>query len=225
MMVARKRVYVLAGAALAASVVVGVLSGVREQPSGPPPQEPDLFSFVRQLPQSTVPGSRSDDSIPDPQWRMVFDHHLELYGVTQSAREAIGLAAGARRAEAQTLLDKYLRYRLQAQPLQAAIDAGRDMETSVAALQALRSAIFSFAEREALFPADQSYESFLLSRQTIIQDRTLGDDERHQRLHHLEASVPPEARRAEEMRSGVVRQVPSLQPESEDGVHRLAPAQ
>ncbi|WP_420476955.1 lipase secretion chaperone [Noviherbaspirillum sp. ST9] len=222
---AAKGLQVLAVAALMASVIGGALLAGGEVPPAAAAREPDFFAFVRPLPHSITPESQHREPAPDPRWRAIFERHLELAGEGPGTHEAIARESGGLTPAARDALDKYLRYRRQMRPLQAAIDEGRDVPGSIAALQALRAELFSSVEREMLFPADDAYEGFLLARQALIADATLGDDERHHRLLQLEASLSPETRQVEEMRGGIVRLAPSLQPGDEEDVYRLAPGQ
>lgn len=216
---------IMAGAALAASVIGGALLARGDVPSVPAPRAPDYFAFVRPLPETMTSETPHREAGPDPRWRAVFERQLEMAGDGSVPYEAIARELGGMQPEARSVLDKYLRYRRQLGPLQAAMDAGRDVAAAISAMRTLRADLFSASEREALFPADEAYESFLLARHAIISDAAFGEDERHQRLLQLEATLSPEARQTEELRTGIVRIMPSLQPGGEEDVYRLAPAQ
>lgn len=137
--------------------------------------------------------------------RQVFDELTQRFGVGEATD---GLAS----------FDRFLRYRETVEPLQLRTDAARDIDElreAFAAIKALRSQMFSADETAQLFPHDDAYEQAMLVRMEALGTST-NDEERHTRLQAWEASVPPEIRIVEELRSGVVRLPPSFAVPSEE---------
>ena len=235
----KKLAVVLGAAAVAASFIGGALHAGHEPPAVQDSREQDLFFFIRSLPPqesaASGPAPQVTEAAIDSQWKNLFNRYL-LPGSEQEAgqvrpeieRRLEGLPA-AEKALAKPLLDKYLRYRLEMAPLQAAMDSTRDaasLAEQVRALQEMRARMFTPSEREAFFRMDEEYESLMLARRETGEDASLTEEQKHQRLQQLEASASPGARIAEEQRTGVVRLSPEpvIAPsaEGEEGIFRLA---
>lgn len=231
----------LGALALAGSFIGGAFLAREEPPVVSALAESDLFSFIQPSKTPAVPEhvveTRRSKAAPDPELRAIFDRHLTLGAdrpITevrqQIEQELTRRFSGQARTPARALLDKYIQYRQQSEPVQAAIDKAADVATlraHIRTLQDLRRRLFSANEITALFPADDAYEKSIVARLEIHQNAALSDEQKYQQLQALEASLPPEVQAAEEARSNIVRldSTPIAQTgeEGEEDVYRAGP--
>jgi lipase chaperone LimK len=187
---------------------------------------------------SAIPAMPADGqmSLPDErrgqhEWRSLFERVLALRNersmaelrnqVSEELAQRFGVKAAT---DGLAAFERFLRYRETVGPLQIRIDAARDvneLREVFAAVKAVRAKEFSAEETAALFPHDDAYEQAMLARMEAIGG-SANDEERHTRLQAWEASVPPEIRIVEELRSGVVRLPPSFAVPAEDVSEREA---
>jgi lipase chaperone LimK len=159
------------------------------------------------------------------EWRSLFDRVIALRKdrpiaeLRQQVSEELAQRHGASAAtDGLVAFERYLRYRETVEPLQMRIDAARDvneLREGFAAVKAARLKEFSAEETAALFPHEDAYEQAMLARMEAL-GASANDEERHSRLQAWEATVPPEIRIVEELRSGVVRLPPSHAVPAED---------
>lgn len=149
--------------------------------------------------------------IPTPDIRRLFDFYLS--GLTDESLELVlhrieralaGQLADSPRAlvEAQSLLTRYVDYRLGLDDLESASQAamtsdGFNLEvlrSRQQQLQALRATNFNAEEAEAFFSLDQVQDEHMLDYLSVQQNPALSEAERTQALAALEHSLPEEVR-------------------------------
>jgi lipase chaperone LimK len=246
------QILLLLFAAMIVAGVGGALLADKEEPVASAQREADLFGFVKALPArpsvpsvsahssgasviSAVPAA-GQSSLPDErrgqhEWRSLFERVLALRNdrpmaelrsqVSEELAQRFGSGAAT---DGLAVFDRFIQYRETVQPLQSRIDAARDvneLREGFAAVKAIRAKEFTAEESATLFPHDDAYEQAMLARMEALASGA-NDEERHTRLQAWEASVPPEIRIVEELRSGVVRLPPSLAVPVEDVSEREA---
>ncbi|MGK5027305.1 lipase secretion chaperone [Janthinobacterium sp. RB2R34] len=175
----------------------------------PPPQDPDLFAFVRSMegtrPDGNLTVSAGETLKVDAELGHLFDYYLA--GLGEKPLEAIRsqielelerrLPPGPAR-EAKRLLAAYLSYKqalvLTEQALPSSADALQAASARLQAMRALRPAYFTEQESAGLFGALDARDDDALARMVVLQDSTLGDAEQQRRLAALDAALSPAQR-------------------------------
>jgi lipase chaperone LimK len=196
-------------------------AAVAPAPAPPPPAEPPAAEpeAPRQLQDTEVDGELTSDSRGDlvvtPDVRRFFDYFLVASSDQPSAvirgRVAAELAkrlAPKAAAQAENLLDRYLRYRERAAEVQTRV--GDDVEAQLAALWDLRREVIGARDATALFGDDEELVRDALERQRIMEDPRISDEEKQAKLAAAEARLPEKERAA---RAAAVAPIQLLQEE------------
>jgi lipase chaperone LimK len=192
----------------AGSVEARTASGASGAVVPPPTGAPSASPRPRSLRGTRVDGGLAVDGagrfVPTRDARRLFDHFLSATGeeAPERTRERIVAAIGRRgapaaAADAVALLDRYLAYRDRARDL---VDgpAASDSAARLAALHALRRAVFGEAAAAALFGDEEAAQRAALERRRIEEDATLAPEDRAARLAALDAALPEDVRRVRE---------------------------
>ncbi|MFT0138302.1 lipase secretion chaperone [Alcanivoracaceae bacterium MT1] len=152
-------------------------------------------------PDGTLTEDGTGNLMVDEGLRRRFDYFLSALGEedleTLKARLAADfqshLSAPAA-AQAWALLERYLDYNEALAELTAPEQTSEDLRQGLEQRRAVRARFFDAAISEALFGAEDRYTDFTLERRRLLEDETLDDSTRQQRLEALEAALPAELR-------------------------------
>lgn len=239
-----KTTYVGLAAALVAAVFFGVTQ-FRQDDAAPAKlrDDPNLFSFVRSMEGSVPDGEIKADGdalVVDTELRLLYDYFLTAVGEktvdeirAEIEREIDKRLKSAPAAEAKRLLARYLDYK------RALVDVEKNAQLAGPSLAAMRARIeamhrtrakfFSGREAEGLFGADDAYDADALARLEVLQDKSLTDAQKKEKIAALDAALPAEVREAKEAPLRIVRLEESVskmraQGASDDEVYRTRAA-
>jgi lipase chaperone LimK len=205
---------------------------------------PNYFSFVRSLDGTRADGDivigPDDVLVIDASLVHLFDYYLSAVGEAQleEIRQQIEKELDQRMTptaavQAKNLLGRYIDYRT------ALVDVEIDLKgngNSLAAIHArmeamrqMRTRFFSEAESDALFGLDEAREVDTVARMEVIQDKSLNEVQRRERLAALDATLPRQLREAREFPLQIVKLQEKAEQmrakgASEDDVYRMRAA-
>jgi lipase chaperone LimK len=114
--------------------------------------------------------------------------------VTREVRRRLPETAGA---EALALYDRYLQYRARVAAISRTLPDPTDMERRHQLVRELRREMFGPSVAYALFQQQERIEEVAVERRRVMNDPTLSDRQRIERLAEIQARLPEEVRRAE----------------------------
>ena len=134
------------------------------------------------------------------QLRHLFDYYLSTTGEQNHAQIVAQIQALIRdsldepaRSQALDLFQRYLDYQRALVELEQDFPAAADIDSLWArqdAVERLRADLFSPAEHQAFFAAEESYNRFTLERLSILHNPNLSDEEKAQDIEALRESLP-----------------------------------
>ncbi|MGH8809726.1 MAG: lipase secretion chaperone, partial [Noviherbaspirillum sp.] len=206
-----KTAYVGLAAALVAAVFFGVTQ-FRQDDAAPAKlrDDPNLFSFVRSMEGSVPDGEIKADGdalVVDTELRLLYDYFLTAVGEktvdeirAEIEREIDKRLKSAPAAEAKRLLARYLDYKRELVEVeknaQLAGPSLAAMRARIEAMHRTRAKFFSGREAEGLFGADDTYDADALARLEVLQDKSLTDAQKKEKIAALDAALPAEVREA-----------------------------
>lgn len=182
----------------------------------PEPAPDALPPLPASLRDSEVDGALAVDAagrfVPHPSALALFDYYLSASGeeplavirarIVQHARESLPPAAAA---EAEALLDTYLRYRDEMRALTSEGRAPADLERRLQWIREERRRIFGASLAEVLFGEEERVVAVDLERRRVLQDTALSPEEKTRRLAGLEAELPGDVRESRARAAALVR--------------------
>lgn len=204
----------LEGAAHAPALRAGPAGG-----EGAPAAEPaaqDLPDLPASLQGSTVDGELTTDAngrfVPNRDALAVFDYFLSATGEepddvihARIAAHIRGALAPAAAAEAEALLDTYLRYRERIRELTTSGTPPDDLERRLQWIREERRSVFGPALAESLFGEEERVVDLDLERRSVLTDASLSREEKARRLEEIESRLPDRVREARRHASAPAR--------------------
>lgn len=210
----------MGAAALAAAFSIPML--MRHEPDAAALKSADqnYFSFVRSLdgtrPDGNVKTTGDDALVVDASLVQLFDYYLATVGekpldvIRQQIEKELDqrLKPGAA-AQAKNLLGRYIDYKtalveVEKNP-QATGNSLAAIRARMEAMHQTRARFFSDAESNALFGLDDARDADAVARMEIMQDKSLNDAQKKEKLAALDAALPQQLREARELPLQIVK--------------------
>jgi len=201
-------------------------AGDDRAPAGEPAAQglPELPASLR---GTSVDGELTVDAngkfVPSREALAVFDYFLAATGeesddviharILAHIRGALPPAAAA---DAEALLDTYLRYRERMRALTTSGTPPADLDRRLQWIREERRGVFGATLAEALFGEEERVVALDLERRAVITDASLSREEKARRLEEIESRLPERAREARRRASAparVAREVEALRAE------------
>lgn len=187
--------------------------GVERVPSAAPPPLAAREASEAAVPPEPVAGTQVDGDlrvdasggfVPGPEALRFFDSFLTASGEESDATVRVRVSgevgrrlSGTAGAEALALYDHYLQYLVGVAAIDRKLSDTADMERRHQQVRELRRETFGPSLAYALFQERERIEEVAVERRRVMDDPTLSDRERIQRLAEIQARLPEEVRRSE----------------------------
>ncbi|HJV74988.1 MAG TPA: lipase secretion chaperone [Noviherbaspirillum sp.] len=210
----------MGAAALAAAFSIPMLMRHEPEVAADKPADQNYFSFVRSLdgtrPDGNVKTTGDDALVVDASLVQLFDYYLATVGekpldvIRQQIEKELDqrLKPGAA-AQAKNLLGRYIDYKtalveVEKNP-QATGNSLAAIRARMEAMHQTRARFFSDAESNALFGLDDARDVDAVARMEVMQDKSLNDAQKKEKLAALDAALPQQLREARELPLQIVK--------------------
>jgi lipase chaperone LimK len=206
--------------ALAAAFFIPMLMRHEPEAVADKPVDQNYFSFVRSLdgtrPDGSVKTTSDDVLVVDDSLVQLFDYYLATIGekpldvIRQQIESDLNqrLKPGAA-LQAKNLLDRYIDYKTEL------VEVEKNPQTTGISLEGIRARMeamhqtraryFSEAESNALFGLDDARDADAVARIEVMQDKSLNDAQKKEKLAALDAALLPQLREAREFPLQIVK--------------------
>lgn len=225
------------------AAVLVQMSLFRQGDETPKAGDANSSSFVRSMDGTQPDGdlrSDGDALVVDSGLRLLFEYFMAAVGEAsldqiraEIEREIDRRLKPGPAAEAKRLLGCYFDYKRALVDVEKRIQAQgnslEDMRARVEAMRQTRARFFSPKEVRGLFGDEDAFNADALARLEILQDQTLSDAQKQQKLAALEAALVPEVREAKEAPLQILKLEAAVskmreQGASDDEVYRIRAA-
>lgn len=210
----------MGAAALAAAFFIPMLMRHEPEAAAHKPADQNYFSFVRSLdgtrPDGNVKTTSDDVLVVDASLVQLFDYYLATIGekpldvIRQQIEKELDqrLKPGAA-VQAKNLLGRYIDYKtalveVEKNP-QATGNSLAGIRARMEAMHQTRARFFSEAESNALFGLDDARDADAVARMEVMQDKSLNDAQKREKLAALDAALPMQLREARELPLQIVK--------------------
>lgn len=205
---------------MAAAFFIPMLMRHEPEAAALKPADQNYFSFVRSLdgtrPDGNVKTTSDDILVVDASLVQLFDYYLATVGekpldvIRQQIEKELDqrLKPGAA-AQAKNLLGRYIDYKtalveVEKNP-QATGNSLAAIRARMEAMHQTRARFFSDAESNALFGLDDARDADAVARMEVMQDKSLNDAQKKEKLAALDAALPQQLRESRELPLQIVK--------------------